>query len=155
MSSKCKCFACVMFCSCMYSGRVFFRNSHNLALFFRRFCWHRLFLDFYEKKVPKLHQFSHPKKGSFLNFFDLCSGASRGARGPHPANPKAPQRRPMGAIFGALGSQSDTPNAPSMTQRRSLDLIFGNDELRWSFFHCGGHFWTTSVQILSVMPFFS
>ena len=141
--------------NCMYSGRVFFRNSYILALFFRRFCWHRLFLDFYEKRYQNGIHFRPQKTKFFLTFLTLCSGASRGARGPHPANPKAPQRRPMGAIFGALGSQSDTPNAPSMTQRRSLDLIFGNDELRWSFLHCGGHFWTTPVQILSVMPFFS
>ena len=77
--------------------------------------------------------FGVQKRDFFLIFSSLCSGASRGARGPHPANPKAPQRQPTGAIFGALGSQSDTPNAPKMTQRRPVDVIFGKDELRWSF----------------------
>ena len=66
-------------------------------------------------------------------FLSLCSGASRGARGPHPANPKAPQRPFTGAIVGALGRQSDAPNARKMTQRRPLNLISGKDELRWSF----------------------
>ena len=39
----------------------------------------------------------------------------------------------MGAIVGALGRQSDAPNARKMTQRRPLNLISGKDELRWSF----------------------
>ena len=85
------------------------------------------------KNVSKWHPFWSPKKGFFLIFSSLCSGASRGARGPHPATPKAPQRRFMGAIVGALGRQSDAPNARKMTQRRPLDLISGKNELQWSF----------------------
>ena len=77
--------------------------------------------------------FGVQKTGFFSLFLSLCSGASRGARGPHPANPKAPQRRFMGAIVGALGRQSDAPNARKMTQRRPLDLISGKNELQWSF----------------------
>ena len=117
----------------MYSGRVFFRKSYNLALFFSTILLPSFTPRFWWKMHQNCIHFGVQKRNLFLTFLSLCSGASRGARGPHPANPKAPQRRFMGAIVGALGCQSDAPNARKMTQRRPLNLISGKDELRWSF----------------------
>ena len=117
----------------MYSGRVFFRKSSNLALFFSTILLPSFTPRFWWKMYQNGIHFGVQKRDFFLIFLSLCSGASRGARGPHPASPKAPQRRFMGAIVGALGRQSDAPNARKMTQRRPLNLISGKDELRWSF----------------------
>ena len=91
---------------------------------------------------PNWEHFGSQKSGSRELFSTFRPAASRGAHGPHPAIPKAPQRSPKAstrAIFGALRLKKGGPNAPKAVHGWHVEPIFGQDCQRMSG---GGHFWS-------------
>ena len=106
----------------------------------------------FDQKWDQTGSILDPKKvipGSF--FSTLRPAASRGAHGPHPAIPKAPQRSPKAstrAIFGALWLKKGGPNASKAVHGWHVEPIFGQDCERMSG---GGHFWSN----LDIFLFFN
>ena len=91
---------------------------------------------------PNWEHFGSQKGGSREFFSTFRPAASRGAHGPHPAIPKAPQRSPKAstrAIFGALWLKKGGPNASKAVHGWHVEPIFGQDCERMSG---GGHFWS-------------
>ena len=91
---------------------------------------------------PNWEHFGSKKSDSRELFSTFRPAASRGAHGPHPAIPKAPQRSPKAstrAIFGALWLKKGGPNASKAVHGWHVEPIFGQDCERMSG---GGHFWS-------------
>ena len=91
---------------------------------------------------PNWEHFGSQKSDSRELFSTFRPAASRGAPGPHPAIPKAPQRSPKAstrAIFGALWLKKGGPNASKAVHGWHVEPIFGQDCERMSG---GGHFWS-------------
>ena len=96
---------------------------------------------------PNWEHFGSQKSDSRELFSTFRPAASRGAHGPHPAIPKAPQRSPKAstrAIFGALWLKKGGPNAPKAVHGWHVEPIFGQDCERMS----GGRYFWSNLDIL-------